>query len=157
MTYDALFAPAGSADQPGVPPGEYDPTVIVPPGTIRDAVAVAGGRGTASSPVPAGAPGATPPAGTPAPGGIATGDLVLDTFRQSLGLFPIGYRWNYGDPSDRQTPFEPHEALDGYTFASWDDEGLANPEAWPDEPYYRPSDHSYCRCDWNPVFADEDV
>jgi hypothetical protein len=60
----------------------------------------------------------------------------------------------YGDPSARSAPFEPHEALDGVDFETWDDPVLANEEGWPDTDFYAPGDHFGCLCDFEVRFAE---
>lgn len=141
-----------------VEPGEFDPTTLVPPGVIREALARAGGAsGTASSggavltsigqavePVPQ--------------SGVAAGQTMLDLLRSEARIAPSGYLWIYGDAGSRQTPFEPHRNLAGVTFSSFDDPKLASSGlAWPFVGHYFPGDHAYCQCDYVAVMADTDV
>lgn len=127
--------------------GEFDPTVIVAPSLVREAMARAGG--------------ATPEverfggllsAATGEPvGGVATGDLVRQYFA-AVGFPWTGYRWEYGDASLRQQPYEPHRQLAGIVFARWEDGTLANASgAWPGATHYYPGDHRHCRCSFTPV------
>ncbi len=60
------------------------------------------------------------------------------------------YEWEHG-PSLK--PFEPHLALDGVDFNSFEDERLANTEGWPDNSFYMPGDHSGCTCDFTPLWV----
>ena len=134
---------------PEVPPGEYDPTAIVPPGLVRRAMARMGGRADAVTAVTAGA-------WTPVPGaGVATGDLLLDTFASSGGGID-GYAWVYG-PGHRRTSFMPHQELDGVEFINFDDAVLANDAGWPETPFFFPGDHDGCLCDAEPITIDPET
>ena len=82
-------------------------------------------------------------------GGIGNGGAVGDMLDAS-GLEPVSYEWDHG-PSMR--PFEPHEALDGVSFTSFDDDVLANNDGWPDNDYYFPGDHDGCSCDFSTVWG----
>lgn len=123
--------------------GEVAVDASVPPGIIREAVALAGGgTGRTVAPQP--------------PGGVALGDLVLEVFAQH-GRVVAGWEWSYGDPGSRKQPFEPHEDLDGVQFDSWDDPVLAIGDGgdWIDGDFYRPGDHDSCQCDFTAVGLDE--
>lgn len=117
--------------------GEHDPTLDVPPGTIREAMARAGGSGgTATVEGPA--------------GGVATGTTLRDLFAQH-GRVTAGWEWVYGD-SERSFPA--HLDLDGVSFDTWTDDVLAvrAEDDWLGIPYYQPGDHDGCQCDFVPVF-----
>jgi hypothetical protein len=125
--------------------GEVPVESLVPAGTVRDALAVAGGAKQ-------GTPDVRP---TEAPEGmVAVGDGMLGLLHDAYRQVVSGWTWVYGDPSARSTPFEPHEALDGVEFERWDDEVLANTEAWPDAEFYAPGDHYGCLCDFEVRFAE---
>jgi hypothetical protein len=109
----------------------------VPIGTIRDALAIAGG-GTQQTDQ------------TQAPGGVALGPLVLGLLGQEFQVFAQSWQWVYGYP-DREFP--PHAALEGVEFSAWDDDQLANNEGWPYVDYFRPGDHAGCLCSYIPMFA----
>ncbi len=124
--------------------GEFDSSLAVPTGVIREAMARAGGA--------AGAVGVDGPSG-----GVATGQLVrLALVRNGRTL--EGWRWVYGG-SER--PFEPHERLAGHEFATWEDDELRTPpEAdWIGQAFMTPGDHPGCSCDveavWSEAAGDE--
>ena len=140
-----LYAP--DVEVPGQ--GEFDASVALPAAIMREVMSRAGGAtGTSTS------TGATlvGPLEQVA-GAVATGTRTMDVMA-TVNLFPAGFEWLYGDPSSRTTNFEPHYALDGVTFSSFEDPVLANSEAWPDVAFYRPGDHFACGCDFAPVFSD---
>lgn len=147
--------PDGTPAPPGVTlpaAGEWDDTTLVQAGLVRESLAVAGG---APAEAATGTESFAGPEGRPS-GGIATGDLLLGAWADAIGIMPTGWRWLYGDPAARRTPFEPHEALDLVEFATWSDDVLANPDGWPDGDYYRPGDHLGCLCDFEPIFGAAD-
>ncbi len=113
-------------NQPAPERGEFSDLQIVPPGLIRDALITAGGGPDDQGPTD----------------GLMTGTTV-DAAIDKAGLTITGYTWEHGDPA---RPFEPHEALDGVTFFSPDDEVLANGEGWPDVEFFVPGDHDGCLC-----------
>lgn len=127
--------------------GEYDVTALVPPGLVREALARAGGADDVAAAGHAGV-GAAPP------GGVGLGQLVRDVWQQH-GQVVAGWTWLYGDPSSRGHVFPNHEALDGTTFATWDDPVLAvqDEDGWLGVDYYRPGDHPWCQCDFAPDLA----
>lgn len=129
---------------PEAPPlGEHDPELMVPPGYLREALAVAGG-----SPPPDRLDGHLDgPAG-----GIATGDLASDVWDQ-LGVSFAGYEWVVGAP-DR--PFEPHQDLEGEQFSSFDDDALLSDSGeFPFVDHYFPGDHDGCQCDFTPITEEQ--
>lgn len=126
---------------PQAPPlGEHSTDLLVPPGVMRSALAIAGGHDQAAA-------GEFGELGGPT-GGVFTGETALDVFRD-LGIGPSGYEWMVGDPS---RPFPPHEELEGVEFASFDDEALlADTGEFPYVDHYFPGDHEFCQCDFAPV------
>jgi hypothetical protein len=123
------------------PSGEFDDTLSLNTGIVRDALRVAGGGpGTV-----AGA------AGSPeAVGLVATGPTTRDLALAALDARGDEWTWVYGYP-DR--PFEPHAALDGVTFTDWQDPVLSNPGDWPAVDRLFPSDHDGCTCLAFPTFT----
>ncbi len=141
----AVFHP-----NPQVERGEAPVALSVPPGLAREALARAGGA-TSTGPGGAGRDRAGDPVGE-----VAAGEDVL-RYLVTFGIVRTGYVWRYGDPSSRIGPFEPHEALDGVEFSSWDDDVLANFTDWPPEPYYYPGDHLWCQCSFEPALTEGDA
>lgn len=137
LAIDRLFNPHPEA--PAI--GEHDENLLVPPGYLREAIAVAGG---------ASAPAALDGSLDVASGGILTGDDVSAVW-DKLGFGPVGYEWFVGAP---ERPFEPHQDLDGVQFESFEDDVLANGEDWPDNDFFYPGDHDGCQCDWAPVLGE---
>lgn len=140
---DRLFDPHPSAPTLG----EHDPLLRVPPGAIRNAVAIAGGAPLATTDgraafVTIGVAGENV-------GGIGTGKLLTDAMRDA-GAKVEGYRWVYG-PALRQRPFKPHLALDGKVFRYFDDAVLANHHGFPSVSHFIPGDHPGCICDVEPI------
>ena len=125
--------------------GEWDPVVRVPPGLIREALAMAGGHNGLR-----GAPGVLAPSNNEPVGGVATGEVVLGALRDG-GAYVNGFRWTYG-PGRRRT-FEPHAQLDGVEFQNFDDPVLANTSGWPETAFYFPGDHNGCLCDFEPAIT----
>jgi hypothetical protein len=127
---------------PGAPPaGEFDAAQEVPARLVREAVARAGGAAGTSPEAPA--------------GGVATGDLVQQVWARH-GRVVSGWRWVYGDASSRTRPFPAHEDLDGVELESWSDpQLLVRPEdSWLGVTHYRPADHDWCQCDFEPIGLD---
>lgn len=128
--------------------GEFDPAVVVPPGLVREALAIAGGETVEH----AAHGGLVTAAGQP-PGGPATGQTIRLAFAEQ-GFPWSGYVWNYG-MAPRQTAFAPHVSLSGQEFQTWTDPVLANSSGdWPYVAHFHPGDHWYCRCDFAPVIAE---
>lgn len=121
-----LFAPAGP-ETTAPTRGEWDATLSANPGLIRDALTAAGG-------------GAARGAET---GGLLGGQDFLGFLEVLPGFDLAGWVWEVGAP-DR--PFEPHQALEGADFATWDDPVLDNEEGWPDYTSFFPGDHRGCQC-----------
>lgn len=138
---DRLFDPAPQA--PDV--GEFDDTLAVPPGAVRQALSKAGGAvGTLQV---GGA--ILDLAGVPA-GLVATGRLSLATFR-SVGLAVEGWEWETGAPSQ---PFEPHANLEGERFVTFTDDVLASDGGYPYVSHYFPGDHDGCQCSVTPTLIE---
>jgi hypothetical protein len=145
LAVERLFDPT-----PAVPEfGEFDPTLKVPSGLVRQAIARAGG----GSGLQAGDKGqafvTVVDGGSRPAGGIATGELVRGALKEQ-GVQMDRYRWVYG-PAFRQRPFEPHMRLDGTEFGNFDDSQLINGSGFPPYGYYFPGDHSGCICDFEPI------
>jgi len=133
---------------PNVGPGDWadlNPDTLVPAGTIRAALAVAGGSSqTAFSADDAGGIALLQPVGQ-----VGTGATISDLIGGAGGQVE-GYEWVHA--STVIHPFEPHEALDGVQFENFDDEQLANPGDWPPVQYLMPGDHDGCTCDAMPIY-----
>lgn len=127
--------------------GEHDPSLMVPAGLIRQAIARAGGAqglttgGTGEWVV-------LTDGGTRPAGGIGTGEVIRGALRDG-GAQVEGYVWEYG-PAYRARPFEEHQALDG-TFAANFDSDQWSGGGWTGFGYWMPGDHDGCRCDARPV------
>lgn len=130
--------------------GEWDPTLKVPTGLVRQGVARAGGaKGLLE--VDAGTFITLADGGTRPAGGIGTGDAVARLLRDH-GATTEAYRWVYG-PAFRAHPFDPHRNLDGTVFEHFDDDVLTNGSGWPPFAYYMPGDHTGCLCDYEPIIV----
>lgn len=127
---------------PGVEP-QGEVADGVPAGLIRQAMALAGGWSPTE-----GANGSVLAASGGPVGGVAVSADIVGLLADNGGGVE-GYVWVYG-PAPRQTPFEPHELMDGISFSSWDDDVLTNDDGWPDDLLY-PGDHDGCLCDAEPV------
>ena len=131
---------------PGTIAGEAANTVV-PPGLVRQALAVAGGSTptrTASGGVADGAAGGYA-------GGVATGDDTAQLWG-AYGQPWQGFEWVYN--FEGQNTFEPHLDLDGVQFADWNDAALSTAGDigdWVGD-FYFPGDHGGCRCDAIPVW-----
>lgn len=134
--------------------GEFDPTLKVPSGLIRQAMARAGGN----SGLQAGDKGqafvTVADAGTRPAGGVATGELVKGAL-QDEGVVTESYRWVYG-LAQRQQNFQPHLDLarnGGVVFEHFDDPQLKRQAGttFPPYEYYFPGDHTGCICDFEPI------
>lgn len=137
----ALFAPQRSIE---VTVGEWAQNVRIPPGVLREALAIAGGASGIR-----GRLGVVIPSNLVPSGGVATGDLIMEALRQSGGDI-AGWQWMYG--AARRVEFPPHAALDGSLFQSFDDALLANTtENWLGVDYFFPGDHDGCQCDIQPI------
>jgi hypothetical protein len=133
--------------------GEFDPTMKVPTGLVRQAMSRAGGA-TGLMTEQGGTWLTLTDGGTRPAGGIGTGELVRGALRDA-GAMVEAYRWVYG-PAFRARPFEPHRALDGVVFQNFDDPVLTNGSGWPPFGFYMPGDHAGCICDFEPVIVPAD-
>ena len=142
-TVSRLFTP--DADQDPAESGEVAEPGGLDPATIMDAVTVAGGGA-----------GAAVALGALLELGVGNGARVTGWLRDG-GVVTVGNRWVYGDRSLRATNFEPHLALDGIEFASWEDPRLSVTGPWPRVSHYRPQDHRGCLCGFERVLTRVDV
>jgi hypothetical protein len=142
LAHSMLYDPSPQAP----PQGEYDDSMNVPFGLVREAVARAGGADGMEERdnFVVLVNGGTEPAG-----GIGTGQVITGLLPDA-GQGIEGWQWVYG-AYPRTHPFEPHEALDGTEFANFDDEVLANNEPWPATDFLAPGDHDGCACDAEPI------
>lgn len=126
--------------------GQLDPSTLVPTGTVRAALALAGGSApTALSTSAQGGTALLEPVGQ-----IGTGSTIGDLITSGGGE-QQGYEWHHASTVIK--PFGPHEALDGVQFANFDDDVLANSEGFPDNEYFMPGDHDGCTCDFVPMWV----
>lgn len=125
--------------------GDLNPDTLVPTGTIRAALGIAGGADPAT--VSAGADGTLSTDGFV--GQIGTGDTISGLLSDAGGEVA---QWQWQHAGTAQNPFGPHEDLDGVEFTSFDDDVLANSEGFPEAEYYFPSDHDGCLCDAQPLW-----
>lgn len=150
-------------------PGESDPTVSIPAGLVRLAIARAGGatgiktgravRAAAKKPTPHGGNLEVDPEssvyvavddGAPL-GGIGTGEVVMSVLDNGdVGV--EAYEWQYG-PAFRAFPFEEHESLDGEIFTEFDSDVLSAGD-WVGD-FYFPGDHDGCNCDIAPIIVEQ--
>jgi hypothetical protein len=124
---------------PSVPDVGELPAGQVPPGLVREALAVAGGL----------LPDAT---GRPPLNGLTSGRL-LDGFLRDAGTEVAEYEWAYGISA---RPFPPHAALDGVVFTGFDDDALSTAgtgAGWVGGSF-APGDHGGCHCDYVPIYTD---
>lgn len=138
LTTDRILTPDGTPDR-----GEFDPTMSVPAGVIRQALARAGGSAS---------PSARPTDAildSGMAGGIATGPDTVG----ALAVIDVqvdSYRWVVGGPA---RPFEPHADLEGAELSGFDDEQLAY-DGWPasdGDGFLWPGDHDGCQCVMFPI------
>lgn len=143
--------------------GESDPSLRVPVGLVRQALARAGGA-TSIEPVTPSKPALLASFGADAAGspvyvavnndkplgGVGTGETISNVLEDgSAGV--EGYEWVYG-PAYRAHPFEDHEVLDGEMFENFDADVLVAGD-WVGD-YYFPGDHDGCNCDFAPVIIE---
>jgi hypothetical protein len=125
--------------------GDLNPDALVPTGTIRAALGIAGGGDVALDPG-----GVTTMAAGEVVGQIGTGATITELLGEG-GTEVAAYVWEHGSMTIH--PFEPHLALDGVQFVNFDDPVLANPDDWPDNQFLTPGDHSGCGCDAVPIYV----
>lgn len=135
--------PAAPAD------GETDSDTTVPFSLVREVCARAGGaqRAGADTTLAVGLI-----RGAIRALGVATGYLMRRLFRD-VGVQVEGYQWEYG-PFARSRPFEPHAALDGVQFETFEDDVLLNTFSFPADTYFMPGDHAGCKCDAIPILIE---
>ncbi len=117
--------------------GEFDPSLTVPPGLARAAIARAGGADGLTT----GGTGAwvtLTDGGTRPAGGIATGETIRDALREG-GATVDGYEWTYG-PAFRRSSFQPHLDLNGTVVANFDDDRWSG-GGWTGFGSWFPGDH----------------
>lgn len=129
--------------------GEFEPSLRIPSGFIRNSLILAGGGATTmnatSSPISTN--------GIPETG-LFSAPISYGALNDSTAVMvEPGYVWIYGDRDSRKQPFEPHFDLDEKTFASWDDEEILGigGEDWVDSENgcFYPGDHDGCQCDFD--------
>lgn len=129
---------------------EVNPDTIVPTGVIRAALGVAGGAPSDLVPDFGVIPGSSSTIALGAPiGQVGTGATVTELLKQA-GAEQESYEWEHGPSSN---PFEPHDALDGTIFKTFDSEALANTGDFPDNAFLFPGDHTGCTCDVTPMWV----
>jgi hypothetical protein len=162
-----LYNPDPNADEPS-----FNPNTIVPLGTVRQALSIAGGAAippsglTAATDVldapPAPLDVSSPTTVTDNPpalavsvdipaGQIGTGDAISGMLADSDNVEAVSYEWIHG--AGGLHAFEPHEDLDGVDFTSFTDDALANTGDWPENDYYFPGDHDGCSCDYSTTWG----
>lgn len=120
---------------------------VVPPGLVRQALAIAGG----STPTRTRSGGVADGAAGGYAGGVATGDDTAQLWG-AYGQPWQGFEWVYN--FEGQSTFEPHLDLNGVRFSDWNDEALSTAGTFGDwvGDFYFPGDHGGCRCDAIPVW-----
>jgi hypothetical protein len=134
LAADRLYNP-----NPNVPEVGELPAGAVPPGLVREALAVAGGLDPAAD-------------GRPPLSGLTSGRL-LDGFLRDAGTEVVEYEWAYGISA---RPFHPHRRLDGRVFTGFDDPALSSAGTggeWVGGSF-APGDHKGCHCDYVPIYSD---
>jgi hypothetical protein len=131
LAADRLYDPDPAAPEVGeLPAGQ------VPPGLVREALALAGGLHSDAT-------------GRPPLNGLTSGQL-LDGFLRDAGAEIAEYEWAYGISA---RPFPPHAALDGLVFTGFDDDALSTAgtgASWIGGSF-APGDHKGCFVAGTPV------
>lgn len=135
-----LFSPTFTAPTMG----EHDPSLLVSPGTVRRALATAGGAssGTAGG---VDARGRAVVESDGDAGYVVTGHSMT-TALTVAGVPQYAYLWVWGGSA---VPFPEHQDLDGMTFSDQTDDRLGVPDAfgaWLPGTSYFPGDHDGCSC-----------
>lgn len=126
--------------------GDLSPDSIVPTGTLRVALGIAGGGDVGVDEAGNVVSGLGEQIGQ-----IGTGSTV-ESLLESSGMEKEEYEWEHG--SMTQNPFEPHLDLDGTVFPTFDSEALANTGDFPSgQAYFFPGDHGGCGCDARPTWV----
>jgi hypothetical protein len=135
---------------------DFNPDTLVPAGTIRAALGVAGGytQDLATITTKAGDT-VTVPAGVPV-GEIGNG-VAIQNLITGNGPQIAGYVWNHGMSLK---PLPCHTFLDDVEFASFADPVLSPAEndewdGFPEVEFLIPGDHAGCSCEWTTLYADE--
>lgn len=127
--------------------GEFDPSLRIPAGLVREAMAIAGGAQGIEQKAPDTFVATVN--GEPV-GGIGNGTTITAAMTDGGALIQ-GMEWDYG-PAERKNPFEPHEELDGVIFTSFGDEVLSTDaaESWLGITGTSrfPGDHAGCLCEF---------
>lgn len=134
LATERMYEPDPTAPQVG-----EVPAVLVPPGLVREVLAVAGGLAVDAT-------------GRPPLSGLTSGRL-LDGFIREAGCEVVEYEWAYGISS---RTFHPHARLDGVVFTGYDDPVLSTAgtgHEWVGDSF-APGDHRGCHCDAMPIYAD---
>lgn len=125
--------------------GEHDPALAVAPGTVRKALAVAGGANSSATYGGVDARGVPVNPSDLDPGYIATGRAFTEGIA-GAGVVIYAYRWVWGGAP---RPFPEHKELDGEVFSDQSHPALAVADAfanWLPATSYFPGDHKGCRC-----------
>lgn len=134
---------------PDAPPmGEFDSSLRIQAGLIRNSLMIAGGSDIAIDDN-------VPPIGAAdnMVGGLFSSAIAVDLFTQSPDLtLGSGGTWIWGPGIDKGGTFEPHYALDTLYFSSPEDSDVLGTEGedWLDssvEGCYSVGDHNACGCD----------
>lgn len=144
LAQSLLYDPHPGAD-PNQPWGDLSPNSLVPTGQVRAALAVAGGAPAEATLIDGKTKGPQIIAGDVPVGQIGTGTTISNLISSSPDVEQQGFTWVHGPAAK---PFEPHEDLDGTTFATFDDDVLLNTSGFPDNEYFTPGDHDGCTCDY---------
>lgn len=112
---------------------------LVPPGPVREALAVAGGA-QGGHILPGG--GMTLDADQVPAGGVASGEFTTRLVREGQGELE-GWRWQVGSP---RVPFPPHQDLDGVEFSTLQSPDLVNLDVGWLGTFFAPGDHPGCQC-----------
>lgn len=143
LAKERLYNPAPAAPVAG----EFDASISIPQGLVREALARAGGADGIER---RGAGVVLSNAGTMPVGGVANGQVITNLLEQRGGQIEA-WEWIYGE-FPREHPFEPHADLDGLVFEDFTATELQNPGDWPDA-YLLPGDHAGCACDVSPAWV----
>jgi hypothetical protein len=133
--------------------GESTAGLLVSPGTIRAALARAGGASTdlTFSDVDENGQSVNPSDGDA--GLLVTGPAMRSALTVA-GVAQYAYRWQHGGAT---RPFPPHKALDGQVFSDQTASSLQVSSAhssWLPATSYRPGDHKGCTCSTEFLVAD---